>query len=102
MQGGTYEGDWSNRTPHGQGRMIYRDGSVYVGGWKDFKFHGKGKLVQEGGVVFDGEWRDGRMHGIGRLETSPAPTTGETIDVANGRSLEQADDDGGGGDFTKS
>lgn len=100
MQGGTYEGDWANRNPHGQGRMIYTDGSVYMGGWKDFKFHGKGKLMQEGGVVFDGEWRDGRMHGVGRLETPPASTRGATVGVANERSLKHTDHNGG--DLTKS
>lgn len=68
-QGGTYEGDWQNRAPHGQGRMVYSDGSVYIGGWKDFKFHGHGKLVQEGGVVFEGEFREGCMHGSGSAET---------------------------------
>lgn len=67
-QGGTYEGDWEHRAPHGQGRMVYSDGSVYVGGWKDFKFHGRGKLVQEGGVVFEGEWREGCLHGPGSVE----------------------------------
>ncbi|CAN0240861.1 unnamed protein product, partial [Ectocarpus sp. 8 AP-2014] len=54
FSGGTYEGEWLNRTPHGQGRMEYSDGTVYVGGWQDFKFHGFGKLVQRG-VVFEGE-----------------------------------------------
>ena len=72
VQGGTYEGDWRNRAPHGQGRMVYSDGSVYVGGWENFKFHGYGKLVQEGGVVFEGEWREGRMHGSGRVEAQGA------------------------------
>lgn len=69
-KGGTYEGDWVNRVPHGHGRMVYSDGSVYVGGWQDFKFHGHGKLVQKGGVVFEGEWRAGRLHGSGRVEAT--------------------------------
>ena len=74
-QGGTYEGDWQNRAPHGQGRMVYSDGSVYVGGWKDFKFHGHGKLVQEGGVVFEGEFREGCMHGSGSAEARKLDVT---------------------------
>ncbi|CAM9627016.1 unnamed protein product [Ascophyllum nodosum] len=69
-KGGTYEGDWVNRVPHGQGRMVYSDGSVYVGGWKDFKFHGHGKLAQKEGVVFEGEWLEGRMHGSGRVRAT--------------------------------
>lgn len=68
-QGGTYEGEWLNRAPHGQGRMEYSDGTVYVGGWQDFKFHGYGKLVQRG-VVFEGEWSEGRMHGSGSAGAS--------------------------------
>lgn len=82
-QGGTYEGEWSNRTPNGQGRMVYSDGSVYVGGWKDFKFHGWGKLVQEGGVIYEGEWREGRMHGTGRIET-PSTTNATPANVEGG------------------
>lgn len=70
MKGGTYEGDWVNRVPHGYGRMVYSDGSVYVGGWKNFKFHGHGKLVQKGGVMFEGEWREGRLHGSGRVQAT--------------------------------
>lgn len=69
-QGGTYEGEWLNRAPHGQGRMEYSDGTVYVGGWQNFKFHGYGKLVQRG-VVFEGEWSEGRMHGSGSAGAIP-------------------------------
>lgn len=83
-QGGTYEGDWVNRVPHGQGRMVYSDGSIYIGGWQNFKYHGFGKVVQEGGVVFEGEWREGCMHGLGCAKAMGAP---EVVEGHEGREV---------------
>jgi len=66
FQGGTYEGQWANRMPHGKGRMVYADGTVYEGEWKEFQFHGQGRLVHSNGVMYEGEWQHGRQHGQGR------------------------------------
>ena len=36
--GRTYEGEWKNGNPNGQGTFTYPNGEKYVGEWKNSKF----------------------------------------------------------------
>ena len=56
---GTYNGQWQNGTPHGQGRVEYDDGSTFVGSFVAGERSGQGTLTYPDGGRYDGEWRDG-------------------------------------------
>ena len=42
---GTYEGEWKDGQPNGQGTWTAPRGSNYVGEWKDGNRHGQGTLT---------------------------------------------------------
>ena len=67
---GTYEGEWKDGQPNGQGTWTAPDGSNYVGEWKDGNRHGQGTLTYFGGK-YVGEWKDGKQHGQGTKTDSP-------------------------------
>ena len=39
----SYEGEWLNGLPHGNGKLVFQDGTIYVGEFFENDFHGKGK-----------------------------------------------------------
>ena len=52
---------------HGDGLVViqYTSGTEYVGNWQKCIIHGRGKLTDTVGNTYDGEWRDGKCHGHG-------------------------------------
>lgn len=63
---GTYDGEFRNNLPHGEGKFYFDNGDVYIGGFLGGKFHGRGKLICKNGEVrYDGEYEVGLPHGIG-------------------------------------
>ncbi|KAL9144721.1 hypothetical protein ABFS82_14G314700 [Erythranthe guttata] len=63
--GDLYIGTFSNNTPHGSGKYLWRDGCMYEGEWKKGKASGKGKFSWPSGATFEGEFKSGRMEGTG-------------------------------------
>ncbi|KAL8485497.1 hypothetical protein ACS0TY_027693 [Phlomoides rotata] len=63
--GDLYIGTFSNNSPHGSGKYLWRDGCMYEGEWKKGKASGKGKFSWPSGATFEGEFKSGRMEGTG-------------------------------------
>lgn len=63
--GDLYIGTFSNNTPHGSGKYLWRDGCMYEGDWKKGKASGRGKFSWPSGATFEGEFKSGRMEGTG-------------------------------------
>ena len=57
----SYEGEWKDGKPHGQGKEIFSHGQKYVGKWKDGMKNGQGTLTFTDGEKFDGEWLEGKF-----------------------------------------
>lgn len=92
-EGGSYQGEFRDFAPHGQGLWVteagqhyegrfengelvegrYRDeeGYQYEGQFRYFSFHGQGTLTRPDGVVIRGEFENGYAHGNG-TRTRPA------------------------------
>lgn len=92
-EGGSYQGEFHDLAPHGQGLWVteagqhyegrfengelvegrYRDeeGYQYEGQFRYFSFHGQGTLTRPDGVVIRGEFENGYAHGNG-TRTRPA------------------------------
>ena len=51
-----YTGEKKNGVPHGEGIMIYPDGSTYKGEWKNGKRDGFGRITYPNGDQISGEW----------------------------------------------
>ena len=88
--GDTYQGQWYNNRPHGEGRYTtlrgdeyvgtfhngrfqgkgtyrFSNGDVYKGNWVAGKMAGQGKMVYQNGNQYSGEWKDGKRNGKGEL-----------------------------------
>ncbi|KAL6522207.1 Phosphatidylinositol 4-phosphate 5-kinase 1 [Orobanche minor] len=63
--GDLYIGTFSNNTPHGSGKYLWKDGCMYEGEWKKGKASGRGKFSWPSGATFEGEFKSGRMEGAG-------------------------------------
>ncbi|XP_051123780.1 phosphatidylinositol 4-phosphate 5-kinase 1-like [Andrographis paniculata] len=63
--GDLYIGTFSNNTPHGSGKYLWKDGCMYEGEWKKGKASGMGKFSWPSGATFEGEFKSGRMEGMG-------------------------------------
>ncbi|XP_051139452.1 phosphatidylinositol 4-phosphate 5-kinase 2-like [Andrographis paniculata] len=63
--GDLYTGTFSNNTPHGSGKYLWKDGCMYEGEWKKGKASGKGRFSWPSGATFEGEFKSGRMEGSG-------------------------------------
>eukprot|EP01122_Echinamoeba_exundans_P005045 TRINITY_DN15226_c0_g1_i1.p1 TRINITY_DN15226_c0_g1~~TRINITY_DN15226_c0_g1_i1.p1 ORF type:complete len:1546 (-),score=222.45 TRINITY_DN15226_c0_g1_i1:1026-5663(-) len=64
-----YQGEWKDAKMHGQGILVFNNGSVYDGQWSEG--------VQEGDGVWDdkasrtyykGAWKHGKFHGVGFMK----------------------------------
>jgi hypothetical protein len=66
-QGGRYSGEKLGGMPHGQGTIVWPDGTVYRGQWKGGRMEGEGEISWPSGAGYRGSWRDGRKHGAGTI-----------------------------------
>ena len=55
----SYEGEWRNGRPHGNGKLVFQDGAIYVGEFFESNFHGKGNLTSPIVGEMIGEWENG-------------------------------------------
>ncbi|MDA7556071.1 hypothetical protein N8809_05470 [Euryarchaeota archaeon] len=64
----SYEGEWLNGLPHGNGKLVFQDGTIYVGEFFENDFHGKG------GGVYPDCWDelDDNWSALPDLNRSPA------------------------------
>lgn len=63
-----YVGDFDREHyRHGEGKMVYYDGSVYEGSWVDNTRTGFGKFTSSDGDVYEGHWLNDEKHGIGKI-----------------------------------
>ncbi|MBR2296727.1 MAG: hypothetical protein IKA43_04890 [Clostridia bacterium] len=59
---GTYEGETNARgLPHGQGKMVYDDGTIYEGSWFLGEWYGDGRISLLSGIYFIGVFYDTGM-----------------------------------------
>lgn len=65
--GGIYEGEFKDDTPHGTGTLKFPDGGSYTGQFKDGIINGQGTFVFKDGGNYFGEHKDGKPHGHGTL-----------------------------------
>jgi hypothetical protein len=68
--GAHYYGPLRNGKLHGEGKLMWTNGSVYEGGFVDGLMSGRGKARWANGQAYEGEFRDGMMDGRGRLTAS--------------------------------
>tara|TARA_Y100000768_G_scaffold372339_1_gene339917 strand:- start:554 stop:1090 length:537 start_codon:yes stop_codon:yes gene_type:complete len=61
----TYEGEWKNNVPHGQGTYIFANGDKYVGNYKDGRRNGQGTFTFPGGDKYEGNFKDEKYNGQG-------------------------------------
>ena len=80
---GTYEGEWKDGQPNGQGTWTSPKGANYVGEWKDGKEHGQGTYTSTSGNTYVGEWKDGKKNGQGTMTLSWMKYVGEWKDDEN-------------------
>jgi hypothetical protein len=67
--GARYYGPLRNGKLHGEGKLIWANGTVYEGGLADGLMSGRGKVRWANGQAYEGEFRDGMMDGRGRMTT---------------------------------
>lgn len=64
----TYDGEWENNRPYGQGTETFRDNSIYRGNFKMGKKEEKGVFTwSANNKKYDGNFKNGEMHGRGTL-----------------------------------
>jgi hypothetical protein len=61
----TYDGEWIQDQPHGQGRVVWSNGAIYTGQFQFGKYHGLGVYVWPSGKKFVGRWENGIKNGHG-------------------------------------
>lgn len=65
--GSSYEGHWESGVPSGIGELTIIDRFKYTGSFKDGKFHGKGSLKSLNSAYrFEGKFENGRKCGSGK------------------------------------
>jgi len=67
----TYDGEWEDDKPHGQGRVVWSNGATYTGRFAMGKYHGLGVYMWASGKKFVGRWQNGVKNGHG-LYTWPS------------------------------
>ncbi len=60
-----YDGDWQNDKRHGQGKMLYYDGSSYEGQWVNNLRQGQGTMVFSNKETYTGDWVNDKIQGNG-------------------------------------
>lgn len=65
LENGEYVGQVNrDRSRHGFGKMIYKNGDEFMGEWKNGLRHGFGEYEYSNGMVYEGEWVDNKKHGM--------------------------------------
>jgi len=62
-----YTGEKQSGLPHGDGTIIFPDGTIYSGEWRKGTMEGEGEIQWPSGTRYNGHWKDGMMHGSGTL-----------------------------------
>ena len=63
-----YEGHWDRDQKHGEGYLVFPDGSSYEGSFKHDVIDGYGLFEwKHKGHKYEGNWKDGRMEGGGEF-----------------------------------
>jgi hypothetical protein len=76
-----FEGTLKDGRFHGQGRLVYRDGSFFVGTWVDGVLQGQGEHLDALGNRYEGNFVAGRPHGDGVYRAAEGWTyTGSFVD----------------------
>eukprot|EP01032_Pedospumella_encystans_P035690 gene35690-40375_t len=57
---GVYTGQWNDGKWHGQGKVLYPDGSAWEGRWEAGKLI-QGKIMFPDGVTMEGKWSDDQL-----------------------------------------
>lgn len=65
---GKYTGVMIGGKPHGQGKMLYKDGRVYMGEWRQGRWHGRGHAIFANKDAYVGQYKNDQRHGHGRYE----------------------------------
>ncbi|CAK0791426.1 unnamed protein product, partial [Prorocentrum cordatum] len=52
----SYEGSWRQEQKHGEGRLVFSDGSKYEGQFRSDRKHGRGKYTYANGSSYEGQW----------------------------------------------
>lgn len=65
----SYEGQWEEDQPDGEGSYKWSDGSSYEGNMEQGKMHGQGRFVWPDGSSYEGSWFQGALHGQGRFDS---------------------------------
>ncbi len=65
--GSKYEGEFKDNKKHGTGTMLYRNGDKYEGQWLEDEISGSGMMVWDNGDIYVGEWENGKMNGQGTM-----------------------------------
>jgi len=77
----TYDGEWKNNRPDGQGTEIFKDTSTYTGNFKLGKKDQKGVFTWlSNNKKYDGYFKNGEMHGRGILSI---PSSGSSQNVSS-------------------
>ena len=66
----TYEGEFNDGLPNGNGKCTYSNGEIYEGEWKDGGFNGKGSLILNDGSKVSGLWMNGTL--VNTIEEAPS------------------------------
>ena len=69
----SYEGEWANDKPEGQGTMKWKNGDIYEGEYKEGERNGHGvatyaKDDESGREYYDGEWKGNQRDGQGTMK----------------------------------
>jgi hypothetical protein len=91
--GRSYQGDWVNGRPHGEGMESLPDGTRYRGQWHQGQRHGHGELEQADGARYVGDFVNGVREGRGTLTGDDGVYRGEwAADVPDGKGVFEAAD----------
>ena len=63
----TYSGTWLGGFRHGQGTMVFKDGTSFTGQWQFGVAHGSGRFEMANGIKYEGMFSLGRAYGMGKL-----------------------------------
>jgi hypothetical protein len=64
-----YQGEWKDAKMHGQGILVFNNGSVYDGQWSEGVQEGEGVWDDKASrTYYKGAWKHGKFHGVGFMK----------------------------------